>query len=146
MGNVIAGNSAGEKAADYFKNGYHCAEAVTAAVLEALNKDPSLSIAHSTAFGGGFGRTFDEACGALSGSLIVIGQLYGRHNPGEDWDTPATLAQDIRKRFLERFNTTHCATLRDRFGHEKQSLECCNLVKIIAEDLIEVLLNSANTK
>lgn len=139
MGNMNNGNDIGDKAANYFNNGYHCAEAIAAAVLEGLDQDPSLAVAHATAFGGGFGRTFDEACGALSGCLIVIGHLYGRHNPGENWDAPAAMAQNIRNRFLEQFHTTHCATLRERFGKEKQLTECGRLVKHTAGDLVDLL-------
>ncbi len=128
-----------EKAGNYFENGLHCAEAIVAAVLEGLDKDPSQVIAQATAFGGGFGKTFDEACGALSGSLIVIGYLHGRNKPGENWDLPAQLARDIRERFISNFKTTHCATLRHRFGEEHQSRECCKLVQQVSKDLMGVL-------
>ncbi len=129
----------GDKAGYYFENGFHCAEAIVASVLEGLDKDPSQVIAQATAFGGGFGKTFDEACGALTGSLIVIGHLHGRNNPGEDWDLPAQLAQDMRERFIENFKTTHCATLRHRFGEELQSVECGKLVEQVAKDLMDIL-------
>ena len=139
MEKYFKGNDVGENAMNYFNNGYHCAEAVAAAVLEGLGKDPSLAVAHATAFGGGFGKTFDEACGALSGCLIVIGHLHGRRNPGENWDTPAAMARIIRQQFLEQFNTTHCATLRERFGEENQMSECSRLVKITTANLVELL-------
>ena len=139
MENRWNGTDIGEKAMEYSKNGYHCAEAVAAAVLEGLDQDPSLAAAHATPFGGGFGRTFDEACGALSGCLIVIGHLYGRRRPGGNWDAPAAMAKDIRNRFLERYETTHCATLRERFGPEQQAAECARLVKHVTVDLVELL-------
>ena len=65
-------------AGNYFENGYHCAEAVVAAVLEGMGIDASEPVTHATAFGGGIGRTFQEVCGALSGCLIVIGHIHGR--------------------------------------------------------------------
>ena len=37
----------------YFENGYHCAEAIVAAVLEGMGFDASEAIAHATPFGGG---------------------------------------------------------------------------------------------
>ncbi len=129
----------GKKAGFYFENGFHCAEAVVASVLGGLDKEPSAAIAHATAFGGGFGKTFDEACGALSGSLIVIGHLYGRSKPGEDWDLPAQLAAEIRDVFISKYRTTHCATLRHRFGEECQAKECSKLVQCAAQDLIKIL-------
>lgn len=128
-----------EKAGYYFENGFHCAEAVSAAVIEGFGEDPSHAIAHATAFGGGFGRTFGEACGALSGGLIAIGHFYGRRVPGESWDVPAQLAENIRQTFLDQFKTTHCATLREQFGEENQMEECGNIVKKVAADLVEQL-------
>ena len=94
---------AGEVTAEYFGNGFHCAEAVAAAVLETLGEDASEAAAHATAFGGGFGRTYQEACGALSGALIAIGHLHGRRRPVDEWDLPATLGTKIRQRFLNDF-------------------------------------------
>ncbi|MCD4719592.1 MAG: C-GCAxxG-C-C family protein [Desulfobacula sp.] len=128
-----------EKAGYYFENGFHCAEAVAVAVLEGLGKDTSQAAIHATAFGGGFGMTFDEACGALSGSLIAIGHLYGRRIPGENWDIPAELGSKIRQKFIDHFETTHCATLRERFGEEMLEKECCKVVKIVAADLVDLL-------
>ncbi len=61
------------RAGHYFGNGFHCAEAIVTAVIEAIGEDPSEDRAHATAFGGGFGRTYQEACGALSAAFIVIG-------------------------------------------------------------------------
>ncbi|NOX33193.1 MAG: C_GCAxxG_C_C family protein [Deltaproteobacteria bacterium] len=132
-----------EKAGYYFENGFHCAEAVAAAVLEELGEDSSSAVAHATAFGGGFGRTFDEACGAISGSLIVIGHFYGRCEPGKGWDVPATLAATIRQTFLDHFGTSHCATLRERFGEEMQPEKCCSIVKQVAADLVELLAKTS---
>jgi len=85
------------------------------------------------------GRTFNEACGALSGCLIVIGHFHGRHQPGGSWDIPAQLAANIREIFLERFETTCCGKLRNRFGEKNQQPECCNIVKILTADLVDLL-------
>ncbi|NNF99419.1 MAG: C_GCAxxG_C_C family protein [Desulfobacteraceae bacterium] len=133
-------NSAMEKAGTYFVNGFHCAEAVAAAVLETLGEEPGEATAHATAFGGGFGGTYMEACGALSGSLIAIGHLHGRRTPGGQWKLPAELGADIRSRFLSAFGTTNCAALRDIFGEENQSTECLRVVKETTRSLMEILI------
>lgn len=44
---------------------------------------------------GGFGKTYEETCGALSGALIVIGHLHGRRELGDNWDLPAELGAEI---------------------------------------------------
>jgi C_GCAxxG_C_C family probable redox protein len=135
---------ASEKAAHYFGNGFHCAEAVAIAALNALDQNHVEAAAHATAFGGGFGRSFQEACGALSGALIVIGHLYGRREKGADWDLPAKLAAEIRQRFGDEFGTTHCATLRDRFGTEQQMTECRKLTQNVTSTLLALLSEDAS--
>ena len=129
----------GDLAAELFGNGFHCAEAVAWAVLKSTGQDPSLAAAHATPFGGGFGRCFDEACGSLSGGLIAIGHIYGRRQPAGDWDLPASLGAELRQRFIETWGTTHCATLRDRFGEEHQMEQCRNIVRAVVRDLTELL-------
>jgi C_GCAxxG_C_C family probable redox protein len=143
---IMDKNKVSDKASYYFENGFHCAEAVAAAVLEGFGKDTEQAIVHATAFGGGFGRSFDEACGAISGGLIVIGHLYGRTAPGQDWDTPAGLAQHFRQCFLDEYHTTHCGTLRERFGKEKQSEKCSRLVKQVTKHLLKILEDSAEVQ
>ncbi len=131
--------AAADSAAELFGNGFHCAEAVAWAVLVALKQHPAQAAAHATAFGGGFGRSFEEACGALSGGLIAIGHLHGRSAPQGEWDVPAKLGAELRRRFVEDFGTTHCATLRERFGRERQMVQCRKLVHGVVVRLLELL-------
>ncbi|MBI9091640.1 MAG: C_GCAxxG_C_C family protein [Desulfobacterium sp.] len=140
--NMIAAEekkSIGARAGDYFGNGCHCAEAVTKAVLEEMGEDPSQALACATAFGGGFGKSFEEACGALSGALIAIGQLHGRQKYGGEWEIAADLGAQIRQQFVNDFGTTHCASLRDRFGEEHQMDECRKVVERVTTSLLEIL-------
>lgn len=138
----IERQTAGDRAATYFGNGFHCAEAVATAVLEAIGENPAEAAAHATAFGGGFGRTFQEACGALSGALVAIGHIFGRRKPGGEWDFPARLGAQIRQYFLDEFKTTHCATLRQRFGEEQQMARCRKLTESVTTALLVILTNS----
>ena len=130
---------AGAKAALFFGNGYHCAEAVTAAVLATMGEASSEAVAHATAFGGGIGRTHEETCGALSGALIAIGHLYGRRQPGGAWDCAAKLGAAMRQRFVDEFGTAHCQTLRQRFGEARQMPACRRLTRWVAVTLLELL-------
>jgi len=123
----------------YFDNGFHCAEAVAAAVLETLGKDSKEAAAHATAFGGGFAGSHQEACGALAGALIAIGHLHGRRIPREGWNLPAQLGTNLRERFLADFGTTHCATLRDKFGEGQQPAECRRVVRKTTHAIMEIL-------
>ncbi|MCG8635148.1 MAG: C-GCAxxG-C-C family protein [Desulfobacterales bacterium] len=131
------------RAGEYFGNGFHCAEAVAKSVISGMGGDGSLATSHATAFGGGFGKSHEEACGALSGALIVIGHYFGRTHPGPDWDKPAALGADIRNLFLAQWGTTHCQTLCDRFGKESQ-MDCCrDIVRRVAKDLTHLLEGQA---
>jgi C_GCAxxG_C_C family probable redox protein len=129
----------GERAASFFGERYHCAEAVVAACFEALGEDSCEAVAHATAFGGGFGKSFAEVCGVLSGCMIVIGHLHGRRMPGENWDHPADLGAAVRKQFLDNQKTTNCGVLRDSFGDEQQMAECRKLVQETTVALIEII-------
>lgn len=131
--------SAKETAEQHFGEGFHCAEAVAWAVLEALGEETESAAAHATAFGGGFGRTFEEACGAISGGLIAIGHLHGRRKPEGEWDLPANLGAELRARFMEEFDTSNCAVLRERFGKEEQMQECRKVVGTTVTSLLEML-------
>lgn len=132
-------NTAGE----HFANGFHCAEAVVAAVGPNLENINSLSIetaiSCATPFGGGLGKSFCEVCGVVSGASIVIGLVHGRHDKEQTWDKPAQLATDFRSHFLNSHGTTHCQSLRERFGEEKQMEECRKLVEQGVVELIKLL-------
>lgn len=138
MTNLADRSKVEDRAISYFENGYHCAEAVAASVLEQMGEDPTQALAHATAFGGGFGKSFEEACGALSGALIVIGHTCPRNGQGESWDRAAELGAEIRQRFITHFGTTHCGTLREEFG-EDQSQKCGELTGRLAADLADLL-------
>ncbi len=95
---------ANQLAKTYMGMGYHCSEAATRALLEVLHgsADPML-IKVSTPFMGGIAGTQQQICGAVSGSLIVLGNLYGRSEADVNDDFLTQLA----KEFLENF-THHC--------------------------------------
>jgi C_GCAxxG_C_C family probable redox protein len=129
----------GDRAAQDFGHGFHCAEAVAAAVLETLGEDAAEAVAHATAFGGGIGRTHLEVCGALAGALVAIGHLHGRRRPGGDWDAAAELGAAMRQRFEDHFGTTRCAALRRRFGAAGQMEECRQLTGWTAATLVGLI-------
>ena len=129
MTEYIDPHKAGERAANYFGDGYHCAEAVVAAFFEAIGDDAADAIAYATAFGGGFGKTFAETCGVLSGSMIAIGHICGRRQRGDSWDKPAEFGAAIMLQFIKNNGTSNCGVLRERFGEEEQMTECRKLVR-----------------
>ncbi|WP_320174392.1 C-GCAxxG-C-C family protein [Maridesulfovibrio sp.] len=130
---------AADKAGNYFLGGYHCAEAVVRGTLEHAGMEPDNIVRYATPFGGGYGKTFQEACGALSGALIVIGHLHGRNEAGQSWDYPAALAEMIRDKFLEKYGTTKCINLRGKFGPEAQLQKCSEIVSWISREILNEL-------
>ena len=73
----------GTKAAELFLSGYNCAQAVAVAFHGELGLTESQAAKMASAFGGGMGR-MREVCGAVSGMLMVLSQLYGYDTPGDD--------------------------------------------------------------
>lgn len=71
--------SIGQKAEEYFKSGYNCAQAVVMAFADVIGGDTQAYLRLSSSFGGGIGR-LREVCGAFSGSCMVAGLLRGYDN------------------------------------------------------------------
>lgn len=71
--------SRGQKAEEYFKSGYNCAQAVAMAFADVIGGDTQAYLRLASSFGGGIGR-LREVCGAFSGSCMVAGLLRGYDN------------------------------------------------------------------
>ncbi len=130
---------AGSKAFGYHDGGFHCAEAVSKAILElyGTGQTPQIPMA-ATGFGGGIGRTHIDVCGALAGGVVAIGCLWGRAKPGEDWGKAAEISAQLRDGFVTRWGTTSCASLLEGFG-EQDETECKRLSGQVAEMLATLL-------
>lgn len=61
----------GDKAKEYFNNGYNCSQSVFLAFNDLMNLDEDTVIKLSAGFGGGFGR-MREVCGSVCGMTAVI--------------------------------------------------------------------------
>lgn len=66
----------GMKAAEFFLQGYNCAQSVVLAFEDITGLDRSTALRLSSSFGGGLAR-MREVCGAVSGMAMVAGLLYG---------------------------------------------------------------------
>ena len=67
-----------EKAVKYFRDGFHCSQAVLASYAADCGLSEEQALRLGSCFGGGMRR--GEVCGACSGALMVLGSLYGQHN------------------------------------------------------------------
>lgn len=71
----------GQRAGQYFLEGYNCAQSVVLAFADLIDMDEKLLLRAVSSFGGGMGR-MREVCGAVSGMSFVAGALYGYDVPG----------------------------------------------------------------
>ena len=99
----------GMKAAELFMSGYNCAQAVAVAFCDVTGMDEKLAARLASSFGGGMGRQ-REVCGAVSGMLMVLGQLYGYDDPSDDGVKMAhyALVQELCGRFRQEEGSIVC--------------------------------------
>jgi C_GCAxxG_C_C family probable redox protein len=129
-----------QKAFKYHDGGFHCAEAVSKAIMEAYSPRHSRGIPRvASAFGGGIGRSQQDLCGALAGGIIACGLLFGRDEPGEDWRGAYTSANELRQRFLDKFGTTNCGELLKQFGDQPNMIKCKHLSGQVAGMLGKII-------
>ncbi len=95
--------------AELFLKGYNCAQAVAVAFCDVTGLDEALAAKLSSSFGGGMGR-LREVCGAVSGMLMVAGQLYGYSSTNDDSAKMAhyALVQELAGKFREQAGSIIC--------------------------------------
>lgn len=131
------------KAAEYFNQGYSCSESI---VMEAIEKGlvPKELLPIATSFSGGMGSGC--LCGAIAGSQIVLGYLFGRENQtGND-----VQARPAAKEFIAKFKESHPATCcrvltrgMDMASPERKA-HCTNMVNDCSKILEEMIKSKVN--
>lgn len=91
---------------------FNCAQAVFSTYAPAVGIGESDSLKVSAGFGGGMGR-LQEVCGAVTGSIMVIGCRYGMVRPGDMDAKEDTYARvkDFVRRFTFDHGTISCREL-----------------------------------
>lgn len=99
-------------AEEFFLQGYACSQAILLAFAGDIGLDELTAKRISSSFGGGMGR-LRLTCGAVTGSFMVIGMLYGNSEPGDlKIKLKAySLVQEMAKRFEELHGTLCCGDL-----------------------------------
>ena len=115
-----------EKALDYHKKGYNCAQAVIAACSELTGLDEKTALAISAGFGGGLRS--GEVCGAISGAVMALGMAYPFVD-GSDAEAKQKIAE-IAKQCVaaaeEKYGKIRCSEL-------KGSIDCNEIICFMAE-------------
>lgn len=101
-------------AAETFREGYNCAQAVIAACGPGRGLSRELAIKVAQAFGGGMGRT-GGVCGAVTGAMMVIGL---EHSAASGADNQAKQdAYRLTRELFARFKAKHGSIIcRDLLG------------------------------
>lgn len=99
----------GELAAQNFRSGCNCAQAVLLAFSDLTGLEDVTAMKLASSFGGGMGR-LREVCGAVSGMALVAGLLYGIPDPNDAAAKRAhyQLVQLLAQRFREKTGSIIC--------------------------------------
>lgn len=104
--------TAADRAEKLFRDGYNCSQALVGAFAEEMGLPFETVMKMSSGLGGGLCR-MREACGAVSGAIMVLGYLTGSDDP-EDYANKRTLyalGQQMCFRFQDQFGTLNCGKL-----------------------------------
>lgn len=113
------------KAGNYFKEGYNCAEAIFLTFREIL--DPELdpaSVKLMTGFGGGVGQA-GCMCGALTGSIASLNMIKGRQSSLESREESYRLSKEFHDRFVDKYGVTCCRALNPYPFESREHLTNC---------------------
>jgi len=106
----------GDDAAELFRNGWSCSQAVCSAFAKDFDIDEKTALRLSCGLGGGMGHT-GNTCGAVSAALMVIGMKYGRTSLDDSASKEKTY--EVAHRFIEEFRrrngSVNCTEL---LGHD----------------------------
>ena len=114
-------------AAQCFKDGFSCSQAVLSACSGRFGLDRETALRVAGAFGGGMARR-GETCGAVTGAFMVIGLKHGKVKVDDNVSREKTydLAKEFTVRFVERNKTIVCKEL---LGYDLSTLEGREAVK-----------------
>ena len=142
-----------EQAVACFDGGHLCSQAILRVFGEAFGLTPEMAIRIATGFGAGISRT-DQVCGAVSGSVMVLGLAFGSSDPTDRATKERTYA--VVQEFIAAFKKVHgSVSCTELLGHdlgnpaEAQAAReagvvprvCPGLVRTAAELLEERLAN-----
>ncbi|HMK66600.1 MAG TPA: arsenite methyltransferase, partial [Thermodesulfobacteriota bacterium] len=95
-----------KKVYGHFQSGFHCAEAISSAILDTFfEKDRPDAIRAASVFGGGIAGSTEELCGAFTGGVLALGYLLGRNHPGDDLHDCAKVTREFKSRFGGQFGS-----------------------------------------
>lgn len=128
------------RAGGNFKEGLNCAESVLKAFNELYDYPMSPDVIKmATGFGGGVGHS-GCMCGALTGSIMVLGLFKGRTSATESREPAYDIAKEFHDRFIAENGATCCRVLnRFEFDSPDHLRRCLKLTGGTAKRLMEFI-------
>jgi C_GCAxxG_C_C family probable redox protein len=101
-----------DQAAETFRNGFNCAQAVLLAHADDLGLDRDIATKLAAGFGGGIGR-MGRTCGAVTGAIMVLGLTHASTDPADTATKMRTydLSAEFARRFAARNGSSVYAEL-----------------------------------
>ena len=132
-----------EKAKEYFAKGYNCAESVVQAAID-KGYVPKELLCSASPFGGGMGVRC--LCGAVAGSLLVTGSMFGRNDERDGMEARA-LAKEFNEKFSQKYKVNCCKVLSSgfEFHSPERKAHCMNMVND-ASELTENIIKTHTVK
>jgi len=87
-----------------------------------------------------------DVCGAIVGSVMVIGALYGRKDLTEDQSTNWRLCAEYYRRFEEALSATSCRAIQDSKSGNWTYTQCARTVKVAMQILFDILAEEAERR
>jgi C_GCAxxG_C_C family probable redox protein len=109
---VLMAPTRGDDAAELFRNGWSCSQAVCSAFAKDFDIDEKVALRLSCGLGGGMSH-MGNTCGAVTGALMVIGMKYGRTEIDDLASKEKTyeLGQEFIREFRLRNRSLNCTEL-----------------------------------
>lgn len=103
---------ANKKAADYYRQGYNCAQSVVMAFAQDFGLARDTASMMNSGFAAGLGYK-GQICGAVLGAYQVIGLKYGRKTPDDELSKELTYAamKKFDLLFSGKHNSLQCSEL-----------------------------------
>lgn len=113
---------------EFQAQGYNCAETVVNITGRYYIPEIGFDLGNLvTGFGGGIGRSREEACGALTGSVVALSMLIGRDSADVAVDPIHEKVAAFRELFIKKYGCTVCSKLREGLEGEEAKKMCHEL-------------------
>lgn len=131
-----------ERCIKYYGKEYdlNCAECILYSANEEYGlKMDSKSLKLAAGFGGGM--AVEDACGAMTGAIMVLGRMFV-HKSAHESERIKLLTKEFVEKFNERLKTYNCKQLKSLYRDDTK--RCTDIITASAEILDEIVKRELN--